>query len=101
MSEVCKVKTCADFSTGPPKQGGVLLTASLTPVAPCGQTFSSSVADLLHIYTKSITERTRDSLNKAAHHKRETEQCNPISKTSYKGIQNGTQKIPLSQKNDA
>lgn len=53
------MKTYADFSTDPPKQAGALLTASLTPVAPCGQTFSSSVADLLRIYTKSTTERTR------------------------------------------
>lgn len=53
------MKTCADFSAGLPKQVGVLLAASLTPVAPCGQTFSSSVADQLHIYTESITKRTR------------------------------------------
>lgn len=59
VSEVCKVKTCADFSAGLPKQVDVLLTASLTPVAPCEQTFSSSVADQLRIYTKCITKRTR------------------------------------------
>lgn len=56
--EVCKGKTCADFSAGLLKQVDVPLTASLTPEAPCGQTFSSSAADQLHIYTKSITKRT-------------------------------------------
>lgn len=58
MSEVCKGRTCADFSAGLPMQVDVPLTASLTPATPCGQTFSNSAADQLHTCTKSIPKRT-------------------------------------------
>lgn len=53
------MKTCADFSAGPPRQADVLPTASPAPVAPCGQTSSGSAADQLRIYSKAITRRTK------------------------------------------
>lgn len=99
MFEVCKGKTCADFSAGLLKQVDVPLTASLTPEAPCEQTFLSFAADQLHIYTKSITKRTVTfTALSCTSQRRNWAWQSHEQRTPCKGFQGGTQETPPSLK---